>query len=365
MNYEIIAEGFITERQLGTPLSIACGPRCVSRGKGEIACSFMGQAAIGGNDFKPMLAWSQDNGVTWSEAKIIWPDVQDRYSIFGSISAGPAGEILYYGMRTPIDAPGELAWSEATQGLKQNELVWSRSKDFGHTWAPLQVIPMPIPGSAEAAGPMCATREGDLVCCYAPYNTFDPKLTVDKSQVVGLVSRDNGKTWTHRSMLRFPQPEAIGAESWVVQLADGRLLGTGWHIYKDQSMSNAYALSRDRGATWSVTGPTGTLGQSTGLAALPDGRALFVYNQRKHGDVGVWMAVAQPTEQDFGLLINQRVWSAEATAKGKDAANFTDWTSFAFGEPSPTVLHDGTILVALWVAQPSGHGIRYVKVRIV
>ena len=364
MKIEIIAEGFITRRQPGTPLSLTGGSRCVSRGRGELACSFMAQAALGLNDFKPMIARSKDNGATWEEAQLIWPELQDRYSIFGSISSAPNGDLYFYGMRTRIDQPGEKAWSEVSQGLKENELVWSRSFDFGHTWATLQVIPMPIPGSAEAPGAMCITRRGDMVCCYAPCNTFDPNLKVDRSQVVCLASRDGGATWSHNSMLRFPQPDAKSAEAWVIELADGRLLGTSWHVHTvDQP--NAYAISHDSGVTWGPTRSTGTMGHTTGLAPLPDGRAIFLYVQRKHGDIGVWMAVANPTDQDFGILVNQRVWAAEVVAQGAGTAEFSDWTNFAFGEPSATLLYDGTILITLWVVQPSGRGIRYVKVRLV
>ena len=151
----------------------------------------------------------------------------------------------------------------------------------------------------------------------------------------------------------------------MIELADGRLLGTGWHICGDQSMSNAYAISRDSGRTWGPTRATGTLGQSTGLGALPDGRAAFVYNQRKHGTVGVWLGIAAPTDQDFGLLANEPVWKAEtAVQQAGSTADFKNWTNFAFGEPSATALPDGSILVTFWVAQPSGHGIRYVKLRL-
>ncbi|MBL9214006.1 MAG: exo-alpha-sialidase [Opitutaceae bacterium] len=364
MKYTPIAEGFVTQRQPGTPTSQTAGSRCVARATGELACSFMAQAGSGLNDFKPMISWSQDQGLTWSEPRLIWPALQDRCSIFGSISGAPNGDLYYYGMRTPIDRPGEPAWSEATRGLKQNELIWTRSRDFGRTWEDLQVIPMPIPGSAEAAGPLCVTRAGDLVCCYAPYPTFDPAVVVATNQVVCLTSRDGGRTWTHRAMLSFPQPDANGAESWVIELADGRLLGTGWHIHGDESLSNAYALSTDGGRTWSPTLATGTLGQSTGLGLLPDGRVLFVYNQRKHGTVGVWLAVAAPTEAGFGMAANAPVWRAEVAVRGNAVADFKDWTSFAFGEPSATALTDGTVLVTFWVSQPSGHGIRYVKLRL-
>jgi hypothetical protein len=97
---------------------------------------------------------------------------------------------------------------------------------------------------------------------------------------------------------------------------------------------------------------------------LAQGRALFIYNQRKQGDIGVWLALVQPTMGSLGLLINERVWAAEIASCGDATADFKDWTSYAFGEPSVTPLTDGTILVTFWALQPSGNGIRFVKLRM-
>lgn len=364
LKLEIIADGFVSQRVPGSPTAATAGPRCVVGSDGTISCTFMAQSALGCNDFKPMLSRSHDGGRTWSEAALIWPETVDRYSIFGSISAGSADECFFYGMRTSIECPGEPAWSDELQGLKQNELVWSRSTDRGAVWEPFRVIPMPVPGSAEAPGALCHMRSGRLVCCYSPYKTFDPLVQVKSNRVICLSSGDAGRTWSHATMHLFPEPDANGAEAWVVELTDGSLLGTSWHIYRDQNRPNAYALSRDGGMTWSQTRSTGIIGQSTGLASLPDGRALFVYNQRQLADPGVWLAVVRPTEHDFGVIANQRVWAAEVTTtRGKSDA-FEGWTSFAFGEPSVTPLPDGTVLVVLWAQQPSGFGIRYVKLRL-
>ena len=127
---------------------------------------------------------------------------------------------------------------------------------------------------------------------------------------------------------------------------------------------NAYALSPDGGRTWTPTRSTGILGQSTALAALPDGGALFIYNQRKHGEVGVWMALVRPTAESFGVQCNEIVWrAAKPTVAGCSTAH-SSWTDFAFGEPSVTLLPDGHLLVALWCIQPDGRGIRYVKLRM-
>ena len=222
---------------------------------------------------------------------------------------------------------------------------------------------MPIPGAAEAPGALTILRSGRMICCYAPYNTFDPGLVVDRNQIVALRSDDGGRTWRHNAMIRFESEHSTGAEAWVIELADGRLLGTTWHLNQHDKSDhpNAYAISLDGGDTWRPARSTGIMGQSTALAALPDGRALFIYNQRRHGEPGVWLAVVNPTEHDFGIESNEIVWRAQTRTQSGSTGDHTAWTDFSFGEPSVTLLPDGTLLVALWCVQPAGQGIRYAR----
>lgn len=363
MNYAKISEGYVTQRELDTSTSTVACPRCVLGPDGEIICTFTAQSRLGSNDFKPMIARSRDGGASWSAASLIWPDLADRYSLFGSISKAPSGEFLFFGTRTLIDSPGEGFWSEETQGLKANDLFWSRSKDGGRTWSDLMTIPMPVEGSAEAPGAMCATRNGHLVCCYAPYRTFDPHLTVTTNRLICLFSRDQGQSWKHSEMLKFPDPESSGAEAWVIELADGRMLGTSWHIRGEESLPDVYAISHDSGASWSATASTGILGQATALAPLQDGEAIFLFNQRKSNAIGVWLARIKPTERDFGIHHMQRAWAAERASQMAGSTDHKNWTNFAFGEPSALVLPDGDILVTLWSLQRPAGDIVYVKLR--
>jgi hypothetical protein len=132
--------------------------------------------------------------------------------------------------------------------------------------------------------------------------------------------------------------------------------------------ANAYALSLDGGDTWQPTRSTGILGQSTSLAALPDGRALFIYNQRRHGDPGVWLAVVGPTGNDFGVESNEIAWRAQTRTQSGTSGEHTEWTDFSFGEPAVALLPDAeglrnTLLLVLWCVQPEGQGIRYVRLR--
>jgi Neuraminidase (sialidase) len=320
---------------------------------------------LGTNDFLPMLYRSSDQGATWSEQGPVWACLQDRWSIFVSLSRDAAGNLFLFGSRTPIEQAGEPFWSKATQGLKPNELIWSRSTDGGRTWTEPAVIPMPTAGAAEAPGALCVTRTGRWLAPYSPYPTFDPDLRVERNQVVVVRSDDQGRTWSRTAMLRFAEPHSGAAEAWLVELSDGRLLGTCWHLNHGAGgdYPNAYALSLDGGLTWQPTASTGIHGQSTALAALQDGSALFIYNQRRHGDVGVWLAAVRPTATDFGVLANEIIWRAETRTQGESSGEHAQWDDFSFGEPSITPLPDGTFLVTLWCIQPSGRGVRYVKLR--
>ncbi len=364
--FETISEGFVYTCVAGSATAVAAGPRIVMLPTGEILCTFMAQSKLGINDFIPLLARSVDGGQSWSAAQPIFPELTRSHSLFGAISRGLAGELFFFGISTPIDEPGESFWSDATQGMKQNELFWSRSVDAGITWTAPAAIPMDGSGSAEAPCPLTVTSSGRWIATYSPYNTFNPDTQVDRPRVVIAISDDQGASWRHRNALRFPFETSGGAEAWVVELADKRLLATAWHVDHAGKADhpNAYALSTDGGDSWTVTQSTGILGQSTALMPLADGSALFIHNQRKHGTPGVWIAHVEPTPDNFGVLSHQCVWQAPQITQHGTSAGHSEWTDFAFGEPSTVLLADGTILLVLWCIEPTGvAGIRYAKLR--
>ena len=366
MNFDIVDEGFLARHQPGLSADIPGSSRCVLTANGELVCSCALSKGLGQNDVKPMILRSRDGGKTWLRQGLVWPHLQAEYSICASISRAPTGECFLFGERTKIETPGEPNWSDETSGLRQNQLFWASSKDDGLTWTEPVPIPMPIPGSAEVAGTMCITRNAVWLGPYAPYNTFDPALAVNRNQVVLVRSTDQGQTWSHTSMLRFDDASTAAAETWVTQLADGRLLGTAWHLNHSDGTDypNAYSLSLDEGLTWQPTRSTGIMGQSAALTPLQDGRALFVYNQRRHGEIGIWLAVVNPTESDFGVETNQIIWKAETRTQSGTSGSHTEWTDFSFGEPSITLLPDNMLLATLWCKQPAGRGAYYVTLRM-
>lgn len=367
-SFQVLDQGFIYKCPGPEDAPVAATSRCVVTRVGELLCSFMTQSALGRNDFVPCLASSADGGATWHSRGPIWPALRDRYSMNTSISRAEDGTLFLFGGRTPRD-PGvkdESFWNQATLGILPNEMIWSRSTDDGQTWSDPRAFPLPLPGAAEVPAPLCPLRSGRWVAPYSPHNTFDPELEVDLRHVVLMISDDRGGHWRHTSALRVQEDDSYLAEAWVTQLDDDRLLATSWHLLRGDGddYPNVYALSADGGDTWSPTADTPIHGQSAGLTPLPGGRVLMAYNQRRHGEPGVRLALARPTESDFGLLYDQLVWKAAVPSQNNTSGKSTEWTDFAFGEPAVTVLPHDQALVMFWCIQPDGAGVGYVKIQL-
>lgn len=362
----IITQGVVTARTANTPTAVAAGSRSAITSDGRILCTYMLQEKLGLNDFKPVIATSDDQGHTWRDERLLWPHLAEQWSSFGSISANPDGSLMYFGSQCPIAHPRESSWSEANTGLKQNQLIWSRSTDDGNIWLDPQPIAMPIPGAAEAAGALCVTTTGRWIACYAPYNNFDPNVKVPRNQLAQVASDDQGKTWQYQPIMQFPSPTAGCAEAWVVQLADGRLLATAWQFDYEgmRDAPNPYAISHDEGKTW--VGPLNTTlqGHTTALTPLPDGRIAMLYVQRRIAPFGVRLAIARPDEKEFNIESDDLIWQAATAREHGGEADHDAWTDFAFGEPSALLLPNGDLFVTLWCIQPNLRGIASVHVQL-
>lgn len=356
----VVEAGFVTRYPL------TASPRVAVLPDGRLVASFVGRSGAGTPDYALYVTTSTDGGRSWADERRLWPEDAAAWSLAGSISGGPDGELVVFGTQTPIAPDGSSWWDPERGALAANDLFWARSRDGGQTWSPRTVIPMPVPGSAEAPGPMLTARSGRRLVCYAPYPTFDPAVIVDRPQVVVVRSDDDGATWQGTTMLRL-QPHGGTAEAWLVQLADGRLFGACWgmDLAMGGDLPNPYALSTDGGVTWSPTRSSGLPGQAVGMAAIPDGRVAVAYNQRDAArpPVGVWLAVLRPTDGDAGVELDVPVWSA-TTAATTAATGHDVWQSYTFGEPGVALLPDGDLLITIWSGVPGGEGVVSVRVRV-
>ena len=349
-----IAEGdvFATTKEN----SCTSGPRAAILADGSLACAFMLNSTGGANDFVPMIAYSKD-AEAWTEAKPVWPELIGKKSTFVSLRGAGEGKVCLAGKAWDIGYPGEAFWSDEAAGMKENKLVFSVSED-GHNFPLPTEVDVPFYGSAEQPGGMLAEDGGKLTMIYSPYPTIEKKETADTNCMGILRSVDGGKTFTAGKFAQVEGPSQYG-EAWITRLSDGRLFVSTWQTESKES-PDQYLVSDDDGVTFAGPFAHPFRGQSTGITPYEDG-VLVVYNQRKEGTVGVWLALEKVNGTEVELLENEPVWEAQSITKSGTSGDFSQFTDFAFGEPSVIVLADGILLVVLWYQQNGINGIRYVR----
>ena len=333
------------------------GPRAVKLSDGTFACAFMLNSAGGANDFIPMIAYSKD-AIIWSEAKPVWPELVGKKSIFVSLRPAGDGQVCLAGKAWDIAYPGEPFWSDEAAGMKENKLVFSISADGRNFPLPTEVD-VPFCGSAEQPGGMLAEDGGKLTMIYSPYPMIEKTEEVDINCMGILRSADGGKTFTAAKFAQVEGPCQYG-EAWITRLTNGRLFVSTWQTAVPEK-STQYLLSDDDGTTFAGPFVQPFRGQSTGIAPWTDGSVLIAYNQRKEGTVGVWLALETFDGTQVKVLENEPVWAAEVATKSGTSGDFSQWTDFAFGEPSVMVMPDDTLLVTLWYRQNGVNGVRYIR----
>ena len=350
-----IAEGnvFATTKET----SCTSGPRTAMLADGSLVCTFMINSKGGANDFVPMMAHSKD-GINWTEAKPVWPELQGKKSAFVSVRGAGEGKVCLAGKAWNIAYPGEAFWSDEAAGMKENKLVFSISED-GYKFPLPTEVEVPFYGSAEQPGGMLAEDGGKLTMIYSPYPTIEKKEPADHNCMVILKSDDDGKTFRADKFAQVESPSQYG-EAWITRLSDGRLFVSTWQT-ESKDAPDQYLISENDGATFAGPFAHPFRGQSTAIAPYGDGSVLVVYNQRKEGTVGVWLALEKINGTDVVLLENEPVWEAQSITKSGTSGDFSQFTDFAFGEPSVTILPDDSLLVTLWYQQNGVNGIRYVQ----
>ncbi len=332
------------------------GPRLAKLPDGGLVCVFNITSGSGHNDFTPMASYSSD-GLSWSDAKPVWPELIGKKSIFVSVRNTDDGRISLAGKAWDIAYEGEFWWDDPTASMKQNRLAFSISED-GKSFPYPTFVDLPFPGAAEEPGGMHVDSDGTIHFVYAPYHVTGETTPSDTNSMVYLTSRDGGKTFD-ASRFGRTQGECLYAESWIVRLgADALMVGTWQTASKDAT--NQYFISFDGGKTFTPPAAMPFKGQSLSLNARDDGTVLIAYNQRREQPAGVWLALAKPDENGFNMIENQPAWRAESATKSGGSDDFSGWTDFSFGEPHAVTLDDGTVMLVLWYAKDGQYGIRYI-----
>lgn len=348
---EILNTGWIDRRG-------SAFPQAVTLPDGDLLCSFSvggGAEVTGGTDW----ARSTDGGQTWQvEGRLLPPDRSRGMANFLKLSLSPDGKTIYaYGAEIDNDVSKPF-------GQRAARAVLCQSTDAGRSWSPPSAVPMGVDCPLEVSFAALPLNQERLL---APAATLAGANTLGERVLVA-ISDDSGRTWSrHSTVFHDPNGKLGFFEHKFTRLPSGDILATAWTVtlgdYADRP--NSFAISTDRGDSWSPPRSTGIEGQTLSTLALGQDRILVLYN-RRYGRQGIVMCLATLSDGTWpihyeGLLYDARSFHvrSESVTSGID-----ELEAFAFGFPTATTLADGTILATHWCVEEGECGIRWTRLKV-
>lgn len=348
-----ISEGdvFITDEEK----CMVSGSRTAILPDGKLLCVFNTESGAGINDFTPCASYS-DDGLIWSDAKPIWPELIGTKSHTAVVRNTENGRISLCGIGFDVGFPGENWWSDELAAMKPNYLTVSVSDDGYHF--PLPKFVRPLPGeAAENPGGMLVDEKGVFHIVYSPYPTTADAEKPNLNRMVLMHSTDQGESFTFTETGTLAGPCQF-AESWLIRLGNGRRLIGTWQT-ADAVASDKYLLS-DADGNFKEFHDFPFHGQSMALTPLSEDEVIVVYNQRKEANPGVWGARLKCVGDRLEMMENAPIWLSASSTRSNSSGDFTEWTDFSFGEPHALVLPSGKIFTTFWYEEGGRKGIHYV-----
>ncbi len=346
---EILGSGRIDENESAFPQGIQLP-------NGDLLCSY---SNAGADSASGGTSWSRstDGGLTWVQEGEILPRSEEPLATnFLKLSLSPDGRTIYaYGARSHAE-PGTRFGDE-----RATEAIFCTSTDGGHSWSAPSVIPMRS-SALEISHGILPLRSGRLL---APAATIPPGRLGE--QVVVAVSDDGGRSWPRDVVaMQDPQGRLGYFEQKFAELAPDRVIASAWTVTLSdvEDTTNSFTQSIDGGLTWTQPRSIGTRGQTITVVPYDGDRVMLLYN-RRYGDQGIVMALAEITAQDWPIAFEGLMYDAKARREGRLRADgVEEMSDFKFGFPTATRLQDGTYLATNWSKEGGRCGIRWTRLRV-
>ena len=343
-------------------------PSVVTLPNGEMLAALCFAEAFEAVNMHVWLARSTDDGETWSLERRLTPDTPGRLTSDACrITAMPDGEVVAFVVRHDrTDHPDEGLTNVANMGFVPTELLLMRSRDGGRTWTDPETVEPPLVGpSFELCSPITPLRDGRWLLPTATWRGWDGDCP-NGMRTIALVSRDRGATWPEwLPVFGKPDRPVLHFESKVVELPDGRLVGTSWGYDEGAAadLPNQYVVSEDGGLTWTPPLSTGLHGQTLTPFVLPDGQIFCVY--RRIDRPGLWANLSCLDGVRWVNEAAEPLWGAGVTgltAAGENMAQ--NFHVLRFGAPCVHRAPGGDVFVAFWCYEDCVSNIRWIRLRV-
>jgi len=297
-------------------------------------------------------SFSNDNGKTWSYAGRLLNETKNKITSDASrITALPdRGLVILTCIYDRTDHTEEGLTNPETIGFVPTTFYLIFSSNGGETFSvPQQIIPPIIGPCFELCSPVTVLSDGTWLIPTSTWKAWDGSCP-SGMKAIALISRDKGKNWNECAVVMDAYSKGIIFwESKIIEMPDGNLVAVAW-TYDEKNnidLPNHFALSKDRGKTWTEPLTTDLHGQTLTPIVLKNGKLLNVY--RRLDKPGLWAAIFRIEKMHWVTEQQIPLWGANASGLTGNTKNpATDFHVLRFGAPSMIRLLDGSIFLTFW-----------------
>ncbi len=330
-------------------------PNIVERADGSLLAAFAMGQAFESVDSTTYIAKSTDGGQTWSAPTpmLDWKDEGDKLTDYAKITALPDGRIVAMGYAYLRDDPSLPIGNPENGGVLDDFVFCAVSGDGGETFGDPRRIPCVWGPHVEASAPIALLSDGSWITPVTGFPDWEGKM---HGPLCGraLVSRDDGKTWTHDAVcMNFAPKQITCYEQRMCVLSSGTVVCIGWNedVTTGDRLDNHYTLSHDGGKTWTKPVSTGVRGQASSVCALGGEKLLALHAVRRDTDrPGVYAYVVDLSNGTWKVVDEALIW-APKTPVVRDEKMAEIFAFLKFGQPGAVLLADGDVMMSHWYAE--------------
>lgn len=327
-------------------------PSVVRCDNGDLVAAVVTGEAFEAINLRNILFRSKDNGISWECQGPLCEDPGPLVSEACRLAKAKTGELSAFIMRHDRTRKDYGLTNPDTLGFVPVTLSMSFSQDNGYTWSEPVVIDPPLTGPEwEMCSPVTYLDEE----CLLPTSTWPDwdGNCPEGLQMVAFRSKDQGRTWPeYTTVMKSEENNIYFWESKIIEIDQKRLLAVAWayNMEKGCDLENHYAISYDRGKSFSKAMPTGLKGQTLTPLYLGDGVVMSAY--RRIDQKGLWLNLAKIENDQWVTLEQIPLWGTGMDGLTKHSGVMSEnFKALKFGAPNLLRLADGSIFLSFWCVE--------------